>query len=461
MIVMKFGGTSVGDGKRILDAAKLIKNETRKKVVVVSAMGGVTDKLVGTAEKVVTLPATVVGEEVGRFHSDLLVLHESAAKNAISDEKVLNETLEGIRELLNELKFILMGIGYLEDLTPKSLDRVSSFGEQLSAPILSGALKSIGAESIHLTGYEAGIVTNSQFGQARPIPRILSRRIRPKLKGFIEDDITPVVTGFIAANVEAHITTLGRGGSDYTASIIAKYMGAEEVQIWTDVDGIFTTDPRWVAEAKLIPMLSYAEAMDLAYFGAKVVHPKTIEPAMESNIPVRVMNTFNPGTEGTLIVREEKKIEGVAKAVTMAGGVCVVNLHGVGMAETPNIAGRVFTLLGEHGINVVMISGASESNLSFIIGRDDVNDAVEALGGLMDGDIRNLEIHEDVCIITVVGAGMKGTKGIAAKIFSTVAEADVNIIMIAQGSSEVNISFVVEDKDGINALKAIHERFIK
>jgi len=354
-----------------------------------------------------------------------------------------------------------MGIGYLEDLTPKSLDRVSSFGEQLSAPILSGALKSIGAESIHLTGYEAGIVTNSQFGQARPIPRILSRRIRPKLKGFIEDDITPVVTGFIAANVEAHITTLGRGGSDYTASIIAKYMGAEEVQIWTDVDGIFTTDPRWIPEAKLIPMLSYAEAMDLAYFGAKVVHPKTIEPAMESNIPVRVMNTFNPGTEGTLIVREEKKIEGVAKAVTMAGGVCVVNLHGVGMAETPNIAGRVFTLLGEHGINVVMISGASESNLSFIIGRDDVNDAVEALGGLMDGDIRNLEIHEDVCIITVVGAGMKGTKGIAAKIFSTVAEADVNIIMIAQGSSEVNISFVVEDKDGINALKAIHERFIK
>jgi aspartate kinase len=255
---------------------------------------------------------------------------------------------------------------------------------------------------------------------------------------------------------------MGRGGSDYTASLLGRFLEVDEVQIWTDVDGILTTDPRVLSSARLIPKLSYIEAMDLAQFGAKVIHSKMIEPAMEADIPVRIRNTFNPGGEGTLIVREQERIERVIKAVTIAKDVEILNLRGVGMAETPNIAGRLFTLLGENNINISMISGSSESNLSFVIKKSDVRKAVELLNEQFVGNgIRSLEVMENVCIITVVGAGMAGTKGIAARIFQTVADSGVNIIMIAQGSSEVNISFVVGLGEGDRAVEVLHKKFIE
>jgi aspartate kinase len=326
---------------------------------------------------------------------------------------------------------------------------------------VSGALNSLKVKSVPLTGYEAGIVTDSCFGRAHPLHVKSKKQVRETLEKLVKTK-TPVVAGFIAADEKARITTLGRGGSDYTASLIGKYLGAEEVQIWTDVDGILTTDPKLVPQAKLIPMLSYVEAMDLAYFGAKVIHSKMIEPAMTARIPVRVKNTFNPDCEGTLIVKRQKRIEGVIKAVAIAKGIAIVNLEGVGMAETPNIAGRVFSALGDANINIIMISGSSESNLSFVIGVSDVDKALAVLGDRFTNNIlKAVSVMDDVTIITVVGAGMRGTKGIAAKVFATVAEAGVNIIMIAQGSSEVNIAFVVKAGDVKDAVVALHERFIR
>jgi len=314
---------------------------------------------------------------------------------------------------------------------------------------------------VPLTGYEAGVITDSDYGCARPLHQKSKEKSRKVLLPMLKKGKTPVVTGFVAGNESAKITTLGRGGSDYTASLIGNYLSVKEVQIWTDVDGIMTTDPRIVKNAKLISTLSYVEAMDLAYFGAKVIHSKMIEPAMVVNIPVWVKNTFNPSCKGTLIVREQKQVKRVIKSVIMKKDVALLTIQGVGMAETPNIAGRVFSVLGSNKVNITMISGSSESNLSFIINRGDLEKAVSLIGKEMEDDgFRGVNVTENISVITVVGAGMQGTKGIAGKLFTTVANAGVNIIMIAQGSSEVNVSFVVTENDAKKAVEALHKKFI-
>ena len=458
---MKFGGTSVGDGARIAGVAELVKRQKGPKVVVVSALGGVTDKLVGIAKKVVDVPTMVVEKEVDVFYRDLLIQHREALEVAVSDRKVLSELLPQLIELLDQLKVALLGVGYLEDLSPKSLDYIMSFGERFCILIVSGALRSVGVDAVPLTGYEAGVITDSDYGCARPLHQKSKEKSRKVLLPMLKKGKTPVVTGFVAGNESAKITTLGRGGSDYTASLIGNYLSVKEVQIWTDVDGIMTTDPRIVKNAKLISTLSYVEAMDLAYFGAKVIHSKMIEPAMVVNIPVWVKNTFNPSCKGTLIVREQKQVKRVIKSVTMKKDVALLTIQGVGMAETPNIAGRVFSVFGSNKVNITMISGSSESNLSFIINRGDLEKAVSLIGEEMEDDgFRGVNVTENISVITVVGAGMQGTKGIAGKLFTTVANAGVNIIMIAQGSSEVNVSFVVTESDAKKAVEALHKKFI-
>lgn len=462
MIVMKFGGTSMGSGERISNVADLVRADPRPKAVVVSAVGGVTDKLLSIAQGIVNHKTVEVEDRVNRFTRDLLVLHQQVIKEAVSDESIAKDAEKDIAALIEKLRITLLGVGYLEDLSPKSLDYVLSFGERMSVVILSACLREKGTESCFVTGAMAGITTDACYGGARPIHELTHKGVKKKLKPLIEKGMTPVVAGFIAENKEGYITTLGRGGSDFTASILGRYLEAEEVIIWTDVDGIMTTDPRIVGHAELIPTLSYAEAMDLAYFGAKVIHSKMIAPAMMADIPVRVKNTFNPESPGTLIVKEQKKIKRIVKAVAADKNVAILNLQGIGLAETPNIAGRLFSTLGAENINVIMISGSSESNLSIVIKRDDVARAKKLLSKEFSGNgVSSIEVMDDVTILTIVGAGMAGTKGIAANIFQTAADEEVNIIMIAQGSSEVNIAFVVREADADKTVRILHNQFIE
>ncbi len=461
MIVMKFGGTSVGSPENIAKAVALVKKEPREKVVVVSAMTKVTDSLTNIANAIIDMPTSVVEKEVLKFQDEIYKRHKEVLDKLVKDDKVRKEAMQKIGEFAEKLKITLLGVGYLEDLTPKSLDYILSFGERFSSVVVAAVMRSKGMKAVALTGYEAGIITDSNFGCARPISMELEKNVKSRLMPFIEKGITPVVTGFIAADRQARMTTLGRGGSDYSASLLGRYLAVEEVQIWTDVDGIMSTDPNVVKNAKLIKNISYVEAMDLAYFGAKVIHSKMIAPAMGVNIPVRVKNTFNPDCEGTLIVMEQKKIDAVVKAVAINRNVEVVNIEGIGMAETPNIAGRIFTLLGENNVNIVMISGSSESNLSFVIDKKDVDKTIGLLRESFGGNgVRDIGLINDVCMITVVGAGMRGTKGIAAKIFDTVSNAGGNIIMIAQGSSEVNIAFVIKNDAAAATINALHKRFV-
>ncbi|MFH0862068.1 MAG: aspartate kinase [Candidatus Altiarchaeota archaeon] len=460
-VVMKFGGTSVANGERIVNVAKLVQAEKNpSKVVVVSAISGVTDRLINTAKSVVDLPNSVVEREVDNFCRELTMQQRKAIMVAVTDKKLRGELLSQSLNLIENLRVALLGVGYLEDLSARSLDFIMSFGERLNILVMAGALNSIGVKSVALTGFEAGIITDSSFGRARPLHMKSQKQVSETFKKLLPKTV-PVVAGFIAGDEKARITTLGRGGSDYTASLLGKYLDADEVQIWTDVDGILTTDPKIVPEAELIPTLSYAEAMDLAYYGAKVIHSKMIEPAMLSSIPVWVKNTFNPGCKGTLIVKKQKKVDHIIKAVAIAKNIAIINIEGVGLADTPNIVGRVLSTLGESNINVPMISGSSESNLSFIVSETDLDKTMELLEGRLPSTIaRSISVMQDISTITVVGAGMHGTKGIAAKVFNTVAECDANIIMIAQGSSELNIAFVINSKDVPKVVKAIHDRFI-
>ncbi len=459
-LIMKFGGSSVGSGKRVKETARII-SEYRgdETVVVVSAMEEVTDRLIEMANDVVN----GVGEEgIREFIEELKDMHVAAAKKAVSKQH-REGVVATIERLCTELMKVLVGVSYVGELTPRSLDYIISFGEKLSAPVVSGAISSLGIKSDWLTGHEAGIVTDSNFGSAAPVWAATNKKIKQSLPPLIKSGI-PVVAGFIAGDEKGRITTFGRGGSDFTASILGSVLNADEIWIWTDVDGILSSNPGLVKKAEIIDVISYAEAQELAYFGAKVLHPKTIEPAMEKRIPVVVKNTFNPENKGTLIVREQKKIVDIVKAISVKNDVALLTVSGVGMIGVPGIAARLFGILADRRINILMISqGSSEVNISFIIEKSDLKRAFRALEKAFPGKdiVKEIKYKDNVSIVAVVGAGMKGTKGIAARIFSAVAKAGVNILMIAQGSSEVNISFVVLRKDARKAANALHKEFIK
>ncbi len=461
-IVMKFGGTSVGSGKNIRHVAKLVTDYSSKGnqvAVVVSAMSGVTNSLLEIACQAKKSDA----KHIEAFAKQLLQKHLEAIEAAISGEATQKEATRITKETLSELEKVLTGICYIGELTPKSKDYVASFGERLSAPIVWGAVKDHKAETQWFTGKEAGVTTDSNFGDAEPLMNYTTHLIRERIGPLFEKGVIPIVTGFIAANQDGVVTTVGRGGSDYTATILGSALKVDEVWIWTDVDGIMTADPRIMPAAKMLPELSYQEAAEMAIFGAKAMHPRALEPVVEAKIPVRIRSTMHPNNPGTLITESEKtKASQPVKAVALIKDVAMVNVNGAGMVGAPGSYAKIFDTLGKNHINIMMIStAASEANMSLIMKRNLVARALSTLeiALLGRGMVSEVTAEDDVAVVAVMGANMKGTKGIASKIFTTVANAGINIRMIAQGSSELNISFVIKEKDGAAVVKAIHEEF--
>jgi aspartate kinase len=428
-------------------------------VIVVSAFDGVTDQLIGASDEAKKGNSNYINDFIRKIKER----HLKAIRDAIKKESLREEIESIITKSMEELEKILTGIAYLGELTPKSLDYVLSFGERLSTPILCYSLLDTGLNSRFLSGKDVGIVTDSNHGEARPLMKLTKHQVRQRLEPMLDEGSIPVVTGYIAATQEGFITTLGRGGSDYSATIIGASLNADEICIWTDVDGLMTADPKIVPSAKTIPEISFQEAIEMAFFGAKGLHPRALEPAMEEGIPVRIRNTFNPENLGTLIGNEQKiKAGKIAKAVSLIKNVSLVNVSGAGMVGAPGTAAKVFDILGRNNVNVLMISqSASEANISFIIKRSSLGRAISALeiALLGQGIVREVTADENVCIIAIVGAGMEGTPGVAARVFNAVAKKNINVIMISQGSSEVNISFAVKEEDGENAVRAMHEEF--
>jgi len=461
-LVMKFGGTSVGESSRIKHVASIVRDHARKGnkiVVVVSAMSGVTDRLIEAAEKASMRDRS----SIEAFVKSLAGMHNQACQEVIEDREILEQTLRSLNEQIAELEKVLVGITYLGELTLRSKDYVLSFGEKLSAIMMSGTLKDLGLRTESFLGGQCGIVTDDSFGEAKPLMNITRQQVKEKMGRIIEAGVVAVVTGFIGTTQDGLTTTLGRGGSDYTATILGATLEVDEVWIWTDVDGLMTADPKDEPSAKTIPVVSFSEAMEMAYFGAKAMHPRALEPASERGISIRVKNTFNPESSGTLIVKEQQvKPESIVKAVAIIRNLGLITVSGAGMVGAPSIAAKVFSVLGENRINVLMISqSSSEANISFVTPRTNLEKAVNALelSLLGTGFVKEVTSETDICIIAVVGAGMKGTPGVAARVFKAVAEQGVNIRMIAQGSSELNISFVVEENGGVKALQALHREF--
>ncbi len=454
---MKFGGTSVADGASVSRVVEIVESCYRagnEVAVVVSAQRGVTDQLIAIASELANTPGS---DEIGPFINSLRVRHG----------KVLLETAEDyadevgilLEEQLCNLENILSAVHNLRELTPRSRDYIITFGERLNSLVVSAALKQRGIPSTTLDGCEAGIVTTPTHGEAVAIPASEGRiksRVQPLLTGTV-----PVIMGFMGCTEKGVVTTLGRSGSDYSAALIGAAIDADEIIIWTDVDGIMTSDPRIIPDARVIPEISYHEVMELSYFGAKVMHPRSIEPAMKKDILVRVRNTFNPSHPGTAIVRNQKRDSRVVKALTYIEKVALVNICGAQMIGRPGVAKAIFTLLADRDINVMMISqGSSEANISLVIDESQEDAAKEALSVLVsEGRVRQVTTNHDVCAVAVVGAGMAGARGTGGRIFTALGNGGINVMMISQGSSELNISFVVRKADGPKAVRILHDEF--
>jgi aspartate kinase len=460
--VMKFGNSSLADPQAISRAARILAEyqmKGHKLVVVVSALPKVTDELVSISEKAVEGNIEIINEFVERQTKR----HISAARDCIHDQDILRKVVDELEEISLEMRGILTSIARLRELTPRSKDFVLSFGERLAAPIVCGAAAETGLKSEWLTGNDAGITTDDNFGEANPLMDITVRKVKAKLEPMLDEGKLPIVTGYGAANPHGVTTTLGRGGSDYTATLIGASLDADEVMIWKDVEGLMTADPKIEPNARLLPRISYAEASEMAYFGAKAIHPRALQPVMDKEIPVRIRSSFDPTIEGTLVEGDRKvKTGAIVKAVTLVNSVAMISVSGAGMVGLPGVAAKVFRVLGDAGINILMISqGSSEAGISFAVPREKLQQAKNTLGlGLIGTEFtRNLLSEDDVCIVAAVGAGMKGAPGVAARVFGAVAAKSVNVRMIAQGSSELNISFLVAEKDGPKTIQALHEEF--
>ena len=454
---MKFGGTSVADGqciRRVVDILEKHHNAGDELAVVVSAQRGVTDQLLEITSKLPTAKDdTAIApliQALGRRHMSTL---EGAAPDYVA------ETGSVIEERLISLQNILFAVYNLRELTPRSKDYIISFGERLLAPIIGAALRQRGIPSTVLDGCDAGILTTLQHGESTALLES-DQRIKKRVGSLLDKEI-PVIMGFMGCTGNGIVTTLGRSGSDYSASIIGAGIDADEIWIWTDVDGIMTCDPRIINDARVMHSLSYIEVMELSYFGAKVMHPRSIEPAMRKNILVRVKNTFNPSHPGTVIIRNGQRDNRVVKALTYIDKVAAININGAQMIGRPGVAKAIFTILADHEVNVMMISqGSSEANISLIVDEAHLNAAVHALADLVkQGIVREVTHNHDVCAVAVVGAGMAGAPGTGGRIFTALGKTGINVMMISQGSSEANISFVVNQQDGSRAVRVLHDEF--
>jgi aspartate kinase len=462
---MKFGGTSVGNAERIAQAAEIVRAEVNKGnqvVVVLSAMSGVTNTLLGALKD-------AANGNMGKLlqtRDELLKRHLDVINAMVKNSTARDHLTATTTSALDRFEDLCSSIYVLGEITPRATDAVGSLGERLIVPIAAQAFNDAGIKSQWIPANEL-ILTDDNFVSASPLMNETREQTRAKVMPVLDKGEVVITTGFIGATKKGIITTLGRGGSDYTATIIGAAIDADEVQIWTDVNGVMTTDPRIVPEAITLPEISYGEAAELSYFGAKVIHPKTILPVAAKNTPIRILNSFEPSHPGTLIIREPKGNGSPIRGITAIRNVALVTVEGRGMQGVVGMAARVFSAVARKNISVLMFSqSSSEQNICLVIECSGVPEAVRELQNEFQPEIvaQNIErvwSQDKIVIIAVVGSAIKTTPGIAARVFSALAEKNINVIAIAQGSSEYNLSLVVDESEADNAVRAIHRSIVK
>ena len=370
--------------------------------------------------------------------------------------------MDKLKSDLSELEELVHGLLLLGEVTPRSYDYLISFGERLSINLVSFGLQQIKERSIPLSGKQAGIVTDSNFGESRPLMDTTKIRLSKTIQDVFDKNTIPVVGGFAGADQHGNTTTFGRGGSDYTATIIASCINADEIWLMSDVDGLMTADPKLVKDAKLLKEVSYAEAIEMAQFGAKQIHPRTFEPIVSKKIPMRIRSTFDLSNLGTIVTASPSaKTKKTVKCASAIRNIGLIDLTGGILFAAPGTAAKIFTILAEINVNVMMVSSnPSESSISIVVKKTDLDRAVNVLEmSLLGKTVKKIDTTPNVSIIAVIGSGMSGTVGVASKVFSAVQKRGVNVIMIAQGSSELNLAFVVKDNDCKPVIQALHDEF--
>ncbi|MDP2648328.1 MAG: bifunctional aspartate kinase/homoserine dehydrogenase I [bacterium] len=456
--VLKFGGTSMGSAdsmQKVMDVICAKDKDARTAAVVVSAMGGITDQLIAIANM-----AAARDPDYRKSLRELDKRHMRTVRSLIS-QRHRSQTLREVRALIGYLERVTQGISLVRELSPGTLDYVMSYGERLSAHILSAALQDRGVKCEYLNARKI-ITTDGIFGEAAVDFSVTNKAISAHFKKHPK---LQIVTGFIASSRSGKTTTLGRGGSDYSASIIAAALGARTIEIWTDVSGVYTADPRKVPEAYPLHSMTYLEAIELSYFGAKVIHPPTMRPAMEKNIPISIKNTFHPEDPGTHISHDVSKDSALAKGISSVGDVVMLRVEGSGLVRSREVTGRLFGVLSDQGINVILITqGSSQNSISIAVTSSDAERACAAIEEEFALErarkLVNPVISErKLAVLAIVGEGMRHKRGTAGKLFSALGEQGINVIAIAQGSSELNISVVIRGDDVTRALCAIHDSF--
>lgn len=460
MQVLKFGGTSVANAENINKVVSIVSEASKKEktIVVVSALGGVTDLLLGAA--------TWAAEGNESYKEKLTVIeqrHLEAVKSLIPVAQQ-SQLLSLVKKACNEIEDICNGIFLLRELTPRSKDRIGSYGEWLSSQIITAKFKSDGLDAAWKDAREL-ILTNSAFTAAEVDFGITNSRIKNFF--FNQTPLISILPGFIAMDKDGVTTTLGRGGSDFTAAIIASAVNASVLEIWTDVSGMMTADPRLTTNARIIPHISYQEAMELSHFGAKVIYPPTIQPVMGKGIPVWIKNTFAPADQGTLIEAASKRDGDIVRGISSINSIVLISLEGSGMIGIPGFSKRLFEALSSEKINVILITQSSSEH-SICVGIDAASavKAKQAVDTAFANEItlekvEPLHIEMDLSIVALVGENMKSHPGISGRMFSAMGRNGVNVRAIAQGSSEKNISAVIATKDVRKAINVLHEEFFE
>ena len=458
--VIKYGGTSISTAKDVRVLAKHLNllSKKHKIVVVCSAISGTTDDLLEISESIKKENKS----KAEQLASKIINRHKQLAKQTIKKLNVQKKLLAKFDQDFTELLALIDGMVLLGEVTPRTMDYLISFGERLSIKLVSSAINDLGIKSIPLTGKEVGIVTDSNFGESKPLMDTTKLRVSKTIDALFLKKTIPVVGGFAGADQHGHVTTFGRGGSDYSATTIGSCIKADEIWLMSDVDGLMTADPKIVKNAKLLKEVSYIEAIEMALFGAKQIHPRTFEPLITKKIPMRIRNSFNIQNEGTLVIASTSpSVKNTVKCVSNVRNNGLIDIRGGSMVGTPGTAAKIFATLAKAGINVMMISqNPSESSITIVVKNTDLDKAVSALElELLGKIIKKLEVTTDIAIIALIGSGMRGTIGVASKVFGAIEKNKVNVSMITQGSSELNLAFVVKNSDTNAAVLALHDAF--
>lgn len=448
MLVMKFGGTSVGSAQRMEQILELVTASKRKSppVVVLSAMSGVTNLLIEGAERALKRDL----EGATKCLSLIEEKHAQAIEALFKDQETINQLKSEIHAKLDELKVLYKGVSYLGELSKRSLDAISGVGELLSSRVVANLANSRGLKAEWIDAREF-LLTDDTFGKANPLWDKTETAAKQKILPLLNEGKIVITQGFIGATEAGVSTTLGRGGSDYSASVIGVALDAEEIQIWTDVDGMMSADPRVVHEAQVLDNVSFQEASELAYFGAKVLHPLTIKPAVEKDIPVRILNTFNPTAPGTLITAKAESSDTI-RAVAAKKSITAIFLTSPRMLMTHGFLVQVFSVFDRFKMPIDLISTSEVSVALTVDSKDGIDDLIAELSTY--GDV---QIMDDVAIISVVGRQFREQSGIAGRVFRALT--DINIMVISGGASDINLNFVVSTADADKCVKQLHAEF--